>query len=749
MKKHPAAWLLSFFSLVFLILGLPPSSRPAVLDGKIFSPLFFFSSWSKDNGEQSQEAEESDLPRVIARRYERDKDRIFASGEVEVRYKNIRLFADRVEINTANKDVLAEGNVVLHLPEETISASRLFLNLETREGKLQEVAGMIQPTLFYQAASIERLSDAVYHFGKSNLTTCTQPTPRWRFSCGQANFKKDDYIEMWHAVLAVKNIPVLYLPYFRYPLNRERATGFLMPKVGYNGVKGFTLSQSFYWAIARNMDATFTLDYYSARGIGGGLEYRYLFPAGTGGELRLYSFSFKKDPQTGIKPENAYLLRLNHNQPLPFGFNLVANVDYQTSFNFLREFDNNYRRALVTNRTSQVFLSRSWSHYNLSLQVSRFDTYFAQIDRSIIKKTLPQVSFNSFRTRLAPNLPLFFEYSASFQSWEYGWDSDYQTGRQKRTEVIAFSPSLSLPFASIPWLVINTSAGANLIYYTKSYAPNTRRVIDEPLLLKNISLSLGSTGPILYRIYEGGKLLGDVRVKHLIEPFVQFSYDSPTSLGERVITAADYFIRSFQVAYGLTNRILIKQDDMPREVFTWGLGQTYYFRPEESPLSPYRTASGELPHFSDIGSYVRFYPLRRASLDFSASYNTYWKKLASVRLQANLNSAADPFFLSVNWFKSINPWYRDVLWDRHQVGLTTRIRLPGFPLEALGDVSFNLVDRRLLYAGLSAVYNYQCLDFKFDLQVFQFRAKPEVQFKFSIGFGHVGKTTDFLSGLEW
>jgi len=715
------------------------SARTAVFS---FEPNEGSAEVSRNNDGQEE------LPQILAQRYEREKDRIFASGEVEVRYRRARLLADRVEVNTTTKDVLAEGNVVLQLPEETITAARLFLNLETLEGKLEEVSGMIQPTLFYQAATIERQSEALYRFHQSSLTSCTQPTPRWRFSCRQANFKKDDYIEMWNAVFTVKNIPVFYLPYLRYPLNKERSTGFLMPQVGYNGVKGFTFTQSFYWAIARNLDATFTLDYYSARGLGGGIEYRYLFQAGIGGEARVYAFSFKKNKSTGLKPEPAYIIRLNHNQPLPLGFNLVANIDYQTSFDFLREFDNNFRRALITNRNSQLFLSRSWAHYNLNLRAARFDTYFAQIDNSIVNKYLPQISFTSFRTRLSRNPPVFFSYSASFQAWEYGWASDYKVNRQKRTALMAFSPTLNWPFTSLPWLVLNTSLGTNWVYYTKSYAPNTRQVIDEPLLLKNLSFSVESTGPIFYRLYEAG-FLGGVRIKHLVEPWTAFRYESPTGQGTRVITASGYFVRAFQLSYGLNNRLIIKQEEMAREVFTWGVGQTFYFSAEENPLSPFRTPKGEVPRFSDISSYLRFYPLRRASFDFSTSYNTYWQKIDSLRLQANLNSPADPFFLSLNWFKSLNPWYRDVLWDRHQVGVVAKLRWPRLPLEALGDISFNLVERRLLYAGLSGIYHYQCLDFKLDFRLFQFREKPEIQFKFSVGLGNIGKTTDFLAGLEW
>ena len=53
---------------------------------------------------------------VYARNQEKTKDRIFLAGDVEVRYKDLRLFADRVEIDPKTKDCVATGNVTIQLP---------------------------------------------------------------------------------------------------------------------------------------------------------------------------------------------------------------------------------------------------------------------------------------------------------------------------------------------------------------------------------------------------------------------------------------------------------------------------------------------------------------------------------------------------------------------------------------------------------------------------------------------------------
>lgn len=732
---------------------------------------------------------------------ERSQDRIIATGNpVEVEYRDLKLFADRVELDTKTKDVFAVGigrDVILLLPDETISAKSIFFNLDNARGKFEQAVGLLQPSIRYQAASIERKDENLYSFGRSEFTSCSQPVPRWKFSCARANLKKGDYMEMWGAVFSIKKVPIFYLPYMRYPLDQERATGFLMPQLGFSGAKGMFYAQDFYWAMARNMDATFSLNYYGKRGVGGGTEYRYLFSGGTGGSLNLFYFLFNKGEGTsgtaGTSPSNAYLIRWSHNQPLPFGFSLVADVDYQSSYEFLREFDNNFQRAVVSNRSSQVYLSKAWSGISLNVRASRFETSFPAmgVSNSIVTYYLPQITLNAFKMKLFK--PLYFSFSSSFSRLQYGWQTDYDAGREMRIQNLALNPEISLPFAGIPWLTTNLAVSGNLDYYWQSYKVigATRVIADEPILPRNFGLSLELIGPVFYRIFdvgggegkskkapaeaqkkapdqpaaqaaqgagagqasgaESGQESKALRIKHIIEPRISYRYESPVVDKDRIVSAYPLF-RYHQISYGLTNRVLIKQDEMPKEIFTWVLSQTYYLAPEESPNSWYRV-DGKIPEFTEISSYLRFYPAAKYSIDFTAGYNPYNKTLSGLRLGAQLGTIADPVFLHVSWFKSINSWLQGgqeiiySLWDRHQISFFGGLKIPRWSLEAQGEVDFNIVERKMLYAAANISYRYQCLDLKAEMRVYYFRERPETQFRISFGLGNIGKSTDFLGGM--
>jgi LPS-assembly protein len=292
-------------------------------------------------------------------------------------------------------------------------------------------------------------------------------------------------------------------------------------------------------------------------------------------------------------------------------------------------------------------------------------------------------------------------------------------------------------------MTLNSSFSTNLTYYFDSYAPGSSTVVNEPILSHNYSLNLEFTGPVFSKIFYGTQ--GEPKLKHIFEPAFSYRYESPVALADRIITQR-YFYTNHYVRYGLVNRFFIKQNNSPREVCTLGLEQFYYFDPENSPLSIYEV-DGEPPQFSDINGYFRFYPSGKYSLDFSASFNPYNKNLSRVRLSANLGSINDPFFLKVNWYKSINPYREEARLSRHQIGFYGGMKLPRLGLEAQAQLDFNIIEKQMLYSAFALVYHYQCIDFRGELKIFYFRDKPETQFRFSFGLGNIGQTSDFLGGL--
>ena len=675
---------------------------------------------------------------------ERLDNKLTASGNVEIRYGEMILCADQVVFDETTKEALAVGHVSLIRPDEAFTADRFALNLETGLGKAENVVGLVQPEYRYESTEIERESPDLFSLGKSTITGCSQPVPRWRFSASRAEIRRDEYIKMWNPVFKIKDVPVLYLPYLKYPLRQDRATGFLIPRAGVSKRKGFTLSQQFYWAMARNMDATFSLDYYAAKGAGGGLEYRYLFGGGWGGQLNAYYFVYRAST-AGVNPDDAAILRWNHNQPLPGNINLVANVDYQNSFTFTREFDNNFGRALTYNRSSQIYLTKSWGGSNFSLRLSRFETTYPAWTYARIKQSLPQISFSLFKKKLLG--PSYFSMSAGYDNWQYGYTNQFEAGTQVKSSVLHLSPRISLPFNEIPWLGFDLSVSGNLNYYGNSRDPVSREVVDQGFPSGNGSFSATMTGPVFYRIFDLPK--STTRLKHVIEPTIIYRYDTPTVDSDRIVTTSGYFFHYHYLNYGLQNQILVKRgEDRPREVLTWQIEQTFYLDAKNSPLSRYTLDDGSIPRFSEISNRLRFFPVSGVNLDASLGYNTYKKALSSIRASAGLGDSSDNAHIAVSWYKSVNPYRGITSTSRHQIGLRGGAKIPFLQLEALGEFEYNLAANKVLYTGLAAVWHVQCVDVKMNVRAFFFRETPDIQFQLSLGLGNIGSTSEPLGGRD-
>ena len=392
-------------------------------------------------------------------------------------------------------------------------------------------------------------------------------------------------------------------------------------------------------------------------------------------------------------------------------------------------------------------MTKSWSSFSLSARVGRFETSFPLQSSSIVTRYLPQISLSGFKMKIFK--PLYFSFGSSFNSMEYGWDYMYKAGTQFRNKDFSFSPALTLPFSAIPWLSMDLSVSSDLAYSWRSFKPGVG-LVDEGVWTGNYAMNVGLTGPVLYRIWDLAKSPAgeERRLKHVIEPFVSYRYESPTFNIERLSSAYPVF-RYHQLAYGLNNHLLLKEGatGAPREVLTLGLSQAFYFEPEQSPLQYYRF-EGRIPSFTEIQGSLRYYPAGPVRVDAGADFNTYTKAFSQLRIGAEFAPPSGDFSAAINWYKSMNAYVRNIYFDRHQIGLTAAARIAPLNLEARGDVNFNIAERKILYAGGGLVYHYQCLDLKADVQVFFFRETPELQFKFSFGLGNIGKTTDFLGGAE-
>jgi LPS-assembly protein len=212
--------------------------------------------------------------------YFKEEDKYVATGNVRIEKEDAVLRADKVILYQKTSDAEAIGSVIYEDSETLINTERAELNIDAKTGKLYNAVIFVKNGNYWiNGDNIQKIKEDHYYASTATFTTCnTEPSknPDWCFKGSNVDIIVGKQFSAKDVTYRIKGMPILYSPYLWAPVQTDRQTGFLFPVVGATSKKGFQFSPSFFWAIDENKDATFYLDYYSKRGIGKGIEYRYI-----------------------------------------------------------------------------------------------------------------------------------------------------------------------------------------------------------------------------------------------------------------------------------------------------------------------------------------------------------------------------------------------------------------------------------------------------------------------------------------
>ena len=113
-----------------------------------------------------------------------------------------------------------------------------------------------------------RDNNGVLDLTNATYTTCSPTNPTWQLSASSMKLDKKKGVGTAHNLfIKFKKVPIFYAPYYSFPMNKERKSGFLTPTVGSSNNFGFYVGEPYYWNIAPNYDLTVTPGWYTERGL--------------------------------------------------------------------------------------------------------------------------------------------------------------------------------------------------------------------------------------------------------------------------------------------------------------------------------------------------------------------------------------------------------------------------------------------------------------------------------------------------
>ena len=195
----------------------------------------------------------------------------YASGNVEIERANDLIKSDKANFNADTGVLSADGNVKYLTEDLSLYASKGGYNSQNDTVSFSNTTYNFPSQKRPGRGKSEDLfidNEGVVHLTPSSYTTCGLNDPDWELTSSKTILYRDiDRGHSYNIFLKYKDVPILYSPFFSFPLSRDRHSGFLLPSIGSSGESGTVISSPYYFNIAENMDFTFTPTNYSGRGI--------------------------------------------------------------------------------------------------------------------------------------------------------------------------------------------------------------------------------------------------------------------------------------------------------------------------------------------------------------------------------------------------------------------------------------------------------------------------------------------------
>jgi LPS-assembly protein len=689
------------------------------------------------------------------------------SEDVVIEYQDVKIHADAARYDFKTKIATLTGHVVIDQGPIRLSGTNGTFSIESKTGWLENATADLPPTYHVVAQRIDKVADATYRIQDGVFTACDMPDPEWSFTMREASITLDDYARMKDVAFKAGSVPILYTPYIVWPTKEDRASGMLVPGIGYSNRRGGYLGLSYYWVTGRPTDFTLQLDAFADGTIGFGTEARWRPTPESAGIFQGYvardqdatvcvPIAEAPDQSHGLctlpdgslgafqfQKKTRWKLRLDHvSDDLPWGFRGVLSIRRYSDEEFLQDFERNLTLASARQIVSRGFLTKNIGADSLNIRFERTETFYSS---TVIQERFPSVEF--FR-RTAPigHSPFYLSLVSSLSGLFIDRGNNLPHGTYGRFDV---NPVVSFPFKEIPWLSLTLNGGGRFTGYTDSTNETQTQFTGESTTRAYGQGGASIVGPSFSRIFDASIGPWD-KFKHVIEPRVDYTYVSnvndPASIPQ--FDEVDTVLGQNQVRYAIVNRLLARPSGgkagSAEEIASLEIAQTYAFSLPQTVFAS--TIPSTLERLGPVEATLRISSAGKYHLDGRLTYDVHDPQITGTTLTAGANWGTD--FFNVSWFSSrpIAPPGVTVL-DSDQVRFAGGVDIgPYFRVDTnvAWDVQQGLVqeDRSLL------TYKGSCFTVFLELRQLRLPPEPRRDIRLVVNLKDIGTLLDVNGSLD-
>ena len=485
------------------------------------------------------------------------------------------------------------------------------------------------------AETAKQLSEDKYSFTDATYSTCSPTDASWTFWAKTIDIDQNQGVGTAHDVVGrVHGVPLFYLPYFDFPLNSQRKSGFLFGTIGTGANNGgMAFSIPYYFNIAPNFDDTLSPNIYTNRGVLLSNDFRFLTSSSTGD----IGGQFMPSDQE-YNYQNRYNYSINdatnftNNFSGTFNYNGVSDTDFFSDFSL---------QNLASVNQTLLNRSASLNYHNLHWTITGLMQSYQIVNTQLTVANRPYQELPALTAvGQYPNFlgPLSFSVSTSyvdFQKAAEGFVPAPVDGQR-----VNIAPTLSLPFTASYGYFTPTLTLDNTLYSLSNNGqngfPNATPSLDIPIfdvdtsLYFDRTLHLGSNSytqtlsPRLFYLYAPYHNQSNIPI---FDTSIN-TFDFNQLFSTNTFSGLDRVQAANQISYALTTEI---DNDKGAELLSAGIGQIYYMANrsvslcQNTPGSTTPCIDSENPfyndHLSDMAGYFNYNFNPAWSLNTNISYN--------------------------------------------------------------------------------------------------------------------------------
>ena len=442
------------------------------------------------------------------------RNRIVLSEGARIQYKNMVLDAKRVVYDPDAQVMTATGSPDLRESESRLVGEGLVYDLERKAGVVTRGVTTFEDGL-YTGRELAREPDGALLVGGGVYTTCSDSPPHYRLESHQMKVYLNDKVIARPLILYIGEIPVFALPFYVFPIRRERHSGFLIPQVevGLSENKGrFIRNFGYYWAPSDYFDVTLWGDFYEQTKWVGHAEARYKKRYTLSGSV---STSFAEEL---LNNRRRWDLQFSHRQEIGRNWTAGASGDFRSDAAYAGDTYQTIEESVNKSLHSQVWLRGRWSGLSAGVTLDRQE----DLDDQTVSELLPKVEVTASQRPLV-------DVEGEGEGWQkllsritYSWDADLVNdrdrsgGEQDVRQAAGIGVSVRGSGKALGWLNLSPRLSARQNWYDRD---KSGRELPGRFTYSG-ALSAGTT---IYGTFFPE--LGPVHaLRHIVEPSASFSW---------------------------------------------------------------------------------------------------------------------------------------------------------------------------------------------------------------------------------